>query len=294
MASTSSVYGGIEAGGTKFVCLVGSGPERVDAHCRFETGSPRETLERAIDFFAPYQKRLAAVGVGSFGPVDLHLESPTWGYITDTPKPGWQHVDFAGQVGRALGVPIAFDTDVNAAALGEMTWGGAQGVDNCLYITVGTGVGGGAFVGGRALHGLVHPEMGHVRVPRAPNDDFPGACPFHGDCLEGMVSGPALRARTGRPGKELEDDDPAWRFVVHYLSHAILNFIYTLSPERIVLGGGVSQREHLIPRIRSQVQALLNGYVDCASIIPPALGERSGALGALAMAMAEVPLYNPM
>ena len=294
MSTESALFGGIEAGGTKFVCLVGTGPEHLEAEVRIDTKGPGETLARAADFFAPFAGRLAAVGIGSFGPVDLNRASPTWGFITSTPKPGWQQTDFAGFIRDALGLPVAFETDVNAAALGELTWGGARDVSDCLYITVGTGVGGGAIVGGRPLHGLVHPEMGHVRIPRAPGDAFPGACPYHGDCLEGMISGPALRARTGIAAEALPDDHPAWDAAVHYLSYGIVNFICTLSPERIIIGGGVTRRTHLLPRVRAAVRSLLNDYVQHpavtaeidAYLIPPKLGERSGALGAIALARA--------
>lgn len=292
MSSDEYLYGGIEGGGTKFMCVVGSSPESIAAQTRIPTTVPQETLGLVVDFFAQYRDRLRAIGIGSFGPVDLNRESPTWGFITSTPKPGWQDTDVAGFIGRALKVPVAFDTDVNAAALGEMTWGNAQGVRSCLYITLGTGVGGGAILNGRPLHGLVHPEMGHVRVPRADGDDFPGACPFHGDCLEGMVSGPALQARTGRRGEALSDDDPSWRFYVHYVAHALLNFICTLSPERVVVGGGVAHRPHLLPLIRTQVRMLLNDYVRNPAlgvgiddyIVSPGLGDAAGSLGAMALA----------
>lgn len=292
MPSGDALYGGVEAGGTKFVCLAGTGPDDVRAIERFPTEAPEITLRRVLDFFAGLSEGPSAVGIGSFGPVDLDTASPTWGFITSTPKPGWQQTDFGGFVGRELGVPVAFDTDVNAAAMGEMTWGAARATTDCLYITVGTGVGGGAVVGRSPVHGLVHPEMGHVRVPRAPGDDFAGACPYHGDCLEGMVAGPAIRARAGRPGEELADDDPIWSIVAHYLAHAIVNFVCTLSPQRIVVGGGIAKRPTLLPEVRSQVQQLLNGYVQSptitehidAYIVAPALGDRAGALGALAMA----------
>ncbi len=292
MSSGDILFGGIEAGGTKFVCVAGTGPDHLEARARIETTSPDETLRRVVDFFAPFRDRLDAIGIGSFGPVDLRPDSPTWGYITSTPKPGWEDTDFGGYIGRALGVPVVFETDVNAAAIGEMRWGNAQGVDSCLYITIGTGVGGGAIVSGQPLHGLVHPEMGHVRVPRAIGDDFPGACPFHGDCLEGMISGPALRARSGIPGEMLGDDDPTWDFVAHYTAHALLNFICTLSPERIVIGGGVSHRPFLFPLFRQRVQSLLNGYIRNPAlltdidgyIVPPGLGDDAGSLGALALA----------
>ena len=191
------IVGGIEAGGTKFVCAVGTGPGDLRAVERFPTTTPEETLGRAIAYFR--DRPVAAVGVGSFGPVDVDPDSPTWGHVTSTPKPGWQGADVAGGVARALGVPVGFDTDVNAAALAEHRWGAAQGLDTFVYLTVGTGIGGGGLIAGRRLHGLTHPEMGHIRVPRVPGDDFAGVCPYHGDCWEGLASGPAIEARWGPP-----------------------------------------------------------------------------------------------
>ena len=287
-----AVFGGIEAGGTKFVCAVGTGPDDVRAHTQFATTTPEETLRRAVAFFRDAEVPVAAVGIGSFGPVDLHPSSPTYGYITSTPKAGWAQTDFARAVGRALGVPVAFDTDVNAAALGEHRWGAAQGCATFLYLTVGTGIGGGGLVEGRRLHGLVHPEMGHVLLPRAEGDAFEGICPYHGACLEGMASGPALEARWGVPAETLPPDHPAWMLEAHYLAHALANYLFVLSPERIIMGGGVMQQGHLLGRVRARVRALLGGYVRhpavlgdlAAFIVPPALGGRAGVLGALALA----------
>ncbi len=290
-SSDSPCYGAVEAGGTKFVCAVGTGPDDVRALTRFPTTTPEETLARTLDFFRSQPEPPVALGVGSFGPLDPDPSSPTYGYITRTPKPGWSHTDVAGTLGRALGVPVAFDTDVNAAAVGEHRWGAARGLDTFIYLTVGTGIGGGGLVGGRRLHGLVHPEMGHVLVPRAPGDDFAGHCPFHGACLEGMAAGPALQARWGRPGADLSADHPAWDLEAHYLAHGLVNFILTLSPQRIILGGGVMQQPHLLPRVRRRVGALLNGYVAHPAlddldtyIVAPGLGDRAGVLGALALA----------
>jgi fructokinase len=288
----TKLFGGIEAGGTTFVCLVGTGPENVEDEIRYATDKPGETIGRAIDFFRSYQDRLAAVGIGSFGPVDLDPDSSTYGYITTTPKPDWSNVDFAGRVGRALAVPVGFDTDVNAAAVGEHRWGAAQGLDNFIYLTVGTGIGGGGLINGRPMHGLVHPEMGHIRLPHDRGDDpYPGRCPFHGDCLEGMASGPALEDRWGQPAEALPVDHPAWPLQARYLAFALVNFICTLSPQRIVLGGGVMQQESLFPLIRRDVLDLLNGYVRTPAIleeidsyiVSPGLGGRAGGLGALAL-----------
>ncbi len=289
---TDRLLGGIEAGGTKFICALGDRSLELHDRTVLPTTTPDETLERAVDFFRPYQARLAALGIGSFGPVDPDPDSETFGYITTTPKAGWQHTDFAGRLQRALDVPVGFDTDTNAAALGEYACGAAQGLGTILYLTVGTGVGGGAVIGGRRLHGLLHPEMGHVALPRALDDPFAGACPFHGDCLEGMISGPALQARAGRPAHELPPDHAAWTYVVHYLASAVVNFICILSPQRIILGGGVMHQEHLFPRVRVRTQAMLNGYLQRPEIVsdiesyvvPPGLGDDAGVIGALALA----------
>jgi len=294
--SDAPLFGGIEGGGTKFVCVIGRGPDDVVAEARIPTTTPQATLSETVEFFRSESARagsLAAIGVGCFGPVDLHEDSPTWGFITTTPKPGWERTDVAGRLKRDLGVPVAFDTDVNAAALGEARWGAARGLDSFVYLTVGTGIGGGGLLGGRPMHGLVHPEMGHMLLPRdRAADPFPGMCPFHGDCLEGLASGPALLARWGQPAEGLPEDHPAWPLEAHYLALAVVNFVCTLSPQRIILGGGVMDQRHLFPLIRREVVALLNGYLRAAEIldaidsyiVPPGLGNRSGRLGALAMA----------
>ncbi len=290
------LLGGIEAGGTKFVCVVGTGPDDLRAELRVPTTSPVETLAAALQFFQAQQAthgRLDALGIGSFGPVDLHPDSERFGYITSTPKPGWTNTDLTGVFRRGLGVPVAFDTDVNAAALGEWRYGAARGLDTFLYLTVGTGIGGGALVNGRMLHGLVHPEMGHVRVARDHNaDPFAGACPFHGDCLEGLASGTAMAARWGRPAHELPAEHPAWTLEAHYLAQALQGFVCTLSPQRIVIGGGVMDAPPLLPCVRHELQRLLHGYIQApellrdidAYVVAPALNRRAGAIGALVLA----------
>ena len=295
-------YGGVEAGGTKFVCAVGTGPDDLQT-VSFPTTTPEETLARVIGFFSEEQgkrdARLAAVGIGSFGPVDLDPASPTWGYITTTPKPHWPQTDVAGPIGRALGVPIGFDTDTNAAALGESRWGAARGLDTFLYLTVGTGVGGGGLTNGSLMHGVLHPEMGHIRLPHDLQvDPFPGDCPFHADCLEGLASGRAMMARWGKRAQELPPDHPAWALEAHYLALALANFICTLSPQRIVMGGGIMQQPQIFPMLRREVQQLLNGYVQVPQIIddtaiesyivPPGLGGRAGVLGSIALAQVAV------
>ena len=282
---TTSCVGGLETGGSKVLCVVGTGPADVRAHADFPTTSPAETLNRALDFFRAHAP-LTALGIASFGPLDLDPRSPSAGFITATPKSGWSHVDVAGTFRRALQVPVAIDTDVNSAALAEWRWGAGAGCDPVVYVTVGTGIGGGAIVGGRPLHGASHPEMGHMRVPRHPDDPFAGACPFHGDCLEGLASGAAIRARRGLPAEALTVDDPVWALEARYLALGLANIVATLSPQRIVVGGGVMRQPSLLARVREEVRALLAGYIGMPEglLVPPALGERAGVLGALALA----------
>ncbi|HOF39501.1 MAG TPA: ROK family protein [Candidatus Hydrogenedentes bacterium] len=290
-----AVFGGIEAGGTKFVCALGSRPDDLREEERFPTTTPEETIGRCIACFEKHARRepITAIGISSFGPVDPNPESATWGYITSTPKPGWGQTPFAGRIAEALGVPVGFDTDVNGAALGENRWGAAQGLDSFIYLTVGTGIGGGGLLGGRLMHGLIHPEMGHVRLPRDKDrDSFEGVCPYHGDCLEGLASGPAMEKRWGTRAEALPDSHPAWDLEAHYLAVALAGFICTLSPQRIILGGGVMERRTLFPKIRENVLAVLNGYVQSPVIldhidkyiVPPGLGSKAGVLGAIALA----------
>jgi fructokinase len=271
-------YGCIEAGGTKFVCGFGTGPDDLIL-ATVPTTTPAETIGRAVAFLEGAGK-LEAVGIGSFGPVDLRT-----GSITTTPKSGWQGCELAGEVRRALEVPVGFDTDVNAAALGEARWGAARGLSDFLYLTVGTGIGGGAVVNGRVLHGLGHPEMGHVRIPHdLSRDPFPGGCPFHGDCLEGLASGPAIEARWDCPAGGLATQHPAWDLEAHYLALGLAIWVCTLSPQRIIMGGGVMQQEHLFDLVRRELDRLLNGYVAAPEVMPPLLGPRAGVLGSLVLA----------
>lgn len=286
------MYAGVEAGGTKFVCAFGTSPDDLSQVTRFPTTDPKETIQRTLDFLQASPLPLKGIGIASFGPVDPNPSSSTYGFITSTPKPGWKNTDLVGPIRDALNVPTTFDTDVNGAALGEARWGAGQGLENVLYLTIGTGVGGGAIVHGKPLHGLLHPEMGHVRIPRAEGDTFGGHCPYHASCLEGMATGPSLKARWGVPAETLPQDHPAWTFEAHYLAMAIANFILVLSPERIILGGGVMHQAHLFPMIRERVLEALNGYVQAPAIIqnietyivPPGLGDEAGVLGAIALA----------
>lgn len=289
------LYGGIEAGGTKWICAIGTGPDDIRAEVRFPTTTSAETLANAIAFFRAHEsERLAAIGVGSFGPVDLNPASPSYGSITTTPKPGWAHTDIVKTLYQALGRPIGFDTDVNVALLGERQWGAARDCDVAVYITVGTGIGGGTVVGGKLVHGLIHPEMGHMRVVRDPvRDPFVGICPYHSDCLEGLACGPALKARWQTPAEELPADHPAWELEADYLGQAMANLLCILSPERIIIGGGVMSQPQMFPLVRAATQRWLNGYLQHPHIldhpdrliVPPALGQRAGVLGAIALAM---------
>lgn len=292
-------FGGIEAGGTKFVCVVTDDGKNVLAETRFPTTSPDETMGQVIDFFNAQNRLLpepiCAIGVACFGPLDPDPSSPTYGYITTTPKPGWANTPAVPILQKVFSVPVAFDTDVNAAAVGEGKWGAAVGLEDFLYLTIGTGIGGGGIAYGRPIHGLIHPEMGHIYVPHDRNrDPYPGRCPFHGDCFEGLAAGPALADRWKQPGDTLPVDHPAWELEAHYIALALHNFICTLSPRKIILGGGVMQQAHLFPMIRSETRQLLNGYVQSPAIldeidnliVPPGLGGRAGVLGAIALAQA--------
>lgn len=287
------IFGGIEAGGTKFLCGIGACPEDLNV-VSFPTSTPDATVETAARFFREQGGgKLVAIGIGSFGPIDLEPSSKTYGYITSTPKRAWRNYDFAGAVGRALNLPIGFDTDVNAAALAEGRWGAAQDVEDFIYLTVGTGIGGGAVVGGRLVHGLMHPEMGHIPMPHDfTQDPFPGGCPFHKDCLEGLASGSAISERWGKPAHDLPPNHPAWVLEAHYLALAVTTWVCTLSPKRIVMGGGVMQRDFLFPMIRQQLREMLNGYIPNRAVIedadnyvvPPKLRNNSGVLGAILLA----------
>jgi fructokinase len=289
------LYGGIEAGGTKFVCAIGRGPGELFARHTFPTTTPEETIAEAIAFFKEHgtDGDLVAIGIASFGPLDPNPGSPTYGYITTTPKPGWANTNIYEAIQDAFKVPIGFDTDVNAAALGEHRWGAAQDVDTFIYLTIGTGIGGGAMVEGKLVHGLMHPEMGHVHIPHdLERDPFEGACPFHEDCLEGLAAGPAIEARWGARGETLPENHPAWELEAYYLALGLVNFITVLSPQRIIMGGGVMQNKKLFPLVRQEVQRLLNRYIPVPEIlehideyiVPPALGGQAGVLGAIALA----------
>jgi fructokinase len=290
------LFAGIEAGGTKFVCAVGSSPQDMGEPVSFQTTQPVETIQRTIDFLHEQEGRagkLEGIGIASFGPLDPKPGSETYGFITTTPKPGWANFDFVSAIRAHFGVPISFDTDVNGAALGEWRWGAGQGLDTFLYLTIGTGIGGGGLVNGQLMHGLIHPEMGHMLLPHDfQRDPYPGRCPYHHDCFEGLACGPAIEERWGQKAITLPADHPAWDLEAEYLALGLVNLIASLSPQRVILGGGVMQQPQIFPLLRNKVQRLLNGYVQSpailvgidAYIVPPALGSRAGVLGAIALA----------
>lgn len=285
---------GIEMGGTKVVVAFGSGPDDLGDSIRIPTTTPDETLAAVAEAVAARhaERPLDAIGVATFGPVRLDRDSADWGHMLKTPKPGWTGADLLGPL-KGFGLPIALDTDVSGAAMAEGRWGAAQGLADHVYVTVGTGVGMGVVSGGRPIRGLMHPEAGHIPIVRDPAlDPFEGFCPFHGDCLEGLVAGPALKARWGRPAEEMATDDPAWALIADYLGQMAATLTLVTSPRRIVIGGGVGGAEHLMPMTRAALRRRLNGYVPAlddaealeAYLVPPALGSRSGVLGAIALA----------
>jgi fructokinase len=288
------MFGAIEAGGTKFICGIGTGPDDLVV-AQFPTTTPDITVANVTKFFKEEAgDRLESIGIGSFGPVDLNTSSPHYGYITSTPKKGWNNYDLVGTIKAELKVPITFETDVNAALLGEVEWGAAKGLTDAIYLTIGTGIGGGVMAHGQMVHGLVHPEIGHLRVPHdMVRDPFPGICPYHRDCLEGLACGPAIQARWKAPAGVLPPDHHAWNLEAHYLALALANLTFTLSPQRILMGGGVMQQPQLFDMTRIEFSGLLNGYVRHATILshldqyiqPPALAGNSGVLGALWLAM---------
>jgi fructokinase len=291
----TDLFAGIEAGGTKWVCMIASHPDDIRAITRFPTTQPAETIERAIQYLKDQipPSGLKGLGIGSFGPLDLDQDSSTYGYLTTTPKPGWANTDLLNLFREAFDLPTGFDTDVNAAALGEARWGAAQGLTDFIYLTIGTGIGGAAVANNTLVHGLIHPEMGHMRIPHdLAHDPFPGVCPYHGDCLEGLATGPALEARWGEKGEDLPPDHPAWQLEANYLALAITNLVTILSPQRIILGGGVMEQEQLFPLIRTRLQELLADYISAPEILdevdqyimPPGLGSQAGVLGAIALA----------
>ncbi len=283
-------YGALEAGGTKMVCAIGDQNGQILEQVSIPTRYPEETVPEIIDYFR--KKEIAALGIACFGPLDLNQRSATYGYITTTPKPGWANYDIVGAFQKALQIPIGFDTDVNGSLLGEVTYGSSKGLENVVYITVGTGIGGGVMSGGKLLHGMLHPELGHMLLHPHPSDPYPGKCPFHRHCLEGLASGPAIEERWGVKGKDLAGRDEVWELEAYYIGQAIVNLILTLSPERIILGGGVMHQLQLFDLIRAEVKKQLNDYIVTPLlqnmehyIVPASLHDDQGIMGCIRLAM---------
>ncbi|HEX3045149.1 MAG TPA: ROK family protein [Bacillota bacterium] len=306
-----TLVGAIEAGGTKFICAVGKGPgDGILAKASFPTGDqPGRLLDQITGWFKEQERifgEMGSLGIASFGPVDLNPHSTTYGYITSTPKTSWKNTDLLGRIQQAFpGIPIGFDTDVNGAALGEHTWGNAVGLADFVYITIGTGIGAGGMMGGQLIHGLIHPEMGHIFIPREMGDEFPGVCPFHGSCWEGLCSGPALQRRSGLAAEDLPPDHPAWVLETKYIAYAVANIACILSPERIIIGGSVRKAGQLgegrfFTMVREQVRRILNGYIASpvleqgidGYIVPPLLGDNAGICGAIALGHQALPLID--
>lgn len=285
-------YAGIELGGTKTVVAVGGADGEMSEETRYPTTNPNETMARAVDWLRE-RGGVERLGVAAFGPVAINPKSPRYGCMLDTPKPGWSGGEILAPLAAAFpNAALAIETDVNAAALAEARIGAAEGMEDVIYITIGTGLGAGILSGGRLIHGVMHPECGHFKVPRAPGDqDFPGVCPFHGDCLEGLASGPAIEKRWGKGGSDLPPDHPAWNAQAWYLAHGILAFTAVVSPQRVVVGGGVSQAEGLHDKVNALLRELAHGYfpqladgVGEAYVVPPQLGQQAGIIGALLLA----------
>ena len=285
------LYGALEAGGTKMVCAIGDENGNILERISIPTRTPAETMGPMIDFFRG--KGIRALGIGCFGPVDLKKGSRTYGYITSTPKLAWQNYPIVAEFEKALGVPVGFDTDVNAAALGEATWGCTRDVNNSIYITVGTGVGVGVIIGGKPYNGMLHPEGGHILLARHPDDPMVGSgCPFHENCLEGLAAGPSLEKRWGIKGAELTGRKEVWQLEAYYIGQALADYILILSPERIVLGGGVTHQEGLLALIRQETAKQLAGYIRTAAIdhldsyiVGVSLNDNQGVMGAVKLAM---------
>ena len=282
------MYGSIEAGGTKFVCAIGDEEMTIKERVSFPTTTPEETMALVIDFFKKYEDQLVGIGIGSFGPIDIHRDSATYGYITSTPKLAWQNFDFVGTMKQAFPIPIACTTDVNAAAYGEYVFGKGKGLSSVVYYTIGTGVGGGALQDGRFVEGFSHPEMGHMLVVPHPDDSFEGSCPFHGNCLEGMAAGPAIEKRLGKKGQELSEDEPFWSIEAEYIAQCAYNTTLMLSPDVIIFGGGVMKQRHMVEKVHQAFERLVNGYVKTPAvadyIVTPELEDNAGTLGCLALA----------
>lgn len=293
----AELYGGVETGGTWTVCALGDGDGDLITRETFATADPEPTVERIVAFFGAHP-RLAAVGIGAFGPLDLRPGSPTWGQVTTTPKAGWSHTPLATRIRDEVGVPVAFDTDVNAAAVGEHRWGAGRECDSLCYLTVGTGIGAGLVLDGRPVHGLIHPEAGHMLIGHdRSRDPFGGVCPVHGDCWEGLAGGEAIAARWGADASELPDDHPAWALEVDYLALGLVAIVMVASPHRVIAGGGVMERPGLRAAVGGRLRELVAGYLETPLLgervddylVAPGLGDDAGVLGAIALAREIAP-----
>lgn len=280
------VLGALEAGGTKMVCAVGNERGEIFEQVSIPTETPEKTVPKMISYFK--EKKIDALGIGCFGPIDPDKKSETYGYITSTPKLAWTDYNIVGAFEEALGCPVGFDTDVNGSVLGEVTFGQARGKSSVIYITIGTGVGAGIYIEGKLLHGMLHPEAGHVLIQKRNDDTYGGKCPYHKTCLEGMAAGPALKERWGKDACLLKDKKEVWDLEAYYIAQALTNYILTLSPELIILGGGVMHQEQLFPLIRSYVKNMLNGYLKTEElkdlehyIVPASLKDNQGIMGCL-------------
>lgn len=282
--------GALEAGGTKMVCAIGNELGEIQERIEIPTVTPDITMPQIIDFFKQFD--IQAIGVGCFGPVSLNKDAENYGHITSTPKTAWKNYDMVGTLERELEVPVGFDTDVNGSALGEATWGSTKGLSNSIYITVGTGIGVGVISNGALLHGMMHPEAGHMLIRKHPQDTYEGKCPYHKACLEGLAAGPAIEERWGQKGIQLTDKKEVWELEAYYIGQAIVNYILVLSPERIVLGGGVMHQEKMLPLVRQEVITQLNQYIQTQQIeeidnyiVAPALNDNQGIMGAIQLGL---------
>ncbi len=287
------LFGALEAGGTKMVMAIGNENGEILEQQSIPTETPDTTMAKIVDYFQ--DKKIEALGIGSFGPIDLDRNSPTYGYITSTPKLAWANFNLVGYLKDALDIPIGFDTDVNASVLGEATWGCMKGLSSGIYITIGTGIGVGVYMNGQLLHGMLHPEAGHVLLSKHPEDIFESICPYHPNCLEGLASGPAIEKRWQKKAYELRDEEKVWELEAYYIAHGIADYILTLSPHKIILGGGVMHQEQLFPMIRKEVARLLNGYIRTSQmedldqyIVPASLQDKQGIMGCIQLAKLEL------
>lgn len=281
------MLGAIEAGGTKFVCAVSDEELNIIERITFSTENPLETLHKVFDFFDDY-KDLKSIGIGSFGPIDINKESPKYGYILSTPKLNWRNFDFLGEMKDHYNMPIGWTTDVNVACLGEYEVGSAMEDHSCIYLTIGTGIGGGAIINGNFVEGFGHPEMGHIIVRTHPEDDYKGWCPSHGDCLEGLANGPSVEQRYGIKAQDLEPNHKIWKIISYYIAQALVNYSLILRPEKIILGGGIMKQDHILEMIKKEFMILLKDYIEVPSmdqyIVRPALGDNAGIIGGLILA----------